>query len=52
MSFMLKHSVYQKVRSLCSEKFYFKYSDAIYKTLEEEYLWVFGKITDKDIEHV
>ena len=52
MSFMLKHSVYQKVRSLCSEQFYYKYSDAIYKVLEREYLWVFDEITDKDIEHV
>ena len=52
MSLMLSNSVYQKVRSLCSEKFYYKYSDAIYKILEKEYLWLFGKLTDKDIEHV
>ena len=52
MPFMLSHTVYQKVRSLCSEKFYYKHSDAIYKTLEREYLWLFGKITDKDIKHV
>ena len=52
MSLMLSNSVYQKVRSLCSEKFYYKYSDVIYKTLEKEYLWLFGKLTDKDIEHV
>jgi hypothetical protein len=52
MPFMLSHSVYQKVRSLCSEKFYYKHSDAIYKTLEKEYFMMFGEVTEKDIEHV
>ena len=49
---MLNPSVYLKVRGMCSEQFYYKHSNEIYKTLEREYLWMFGKITDKDIKRV
>ena len=37
---------------MCSEQFYYKHSNEIYKTLEREYLLMFGKITDKDIKRV
>ena len=37
---------------MCSEKFYYKHSNEIYKTLEQDYLLMFGKVTDKDIERV
>ena len=52
MSFMRKYSIYQTVHSLCSDNFYYKYSDEIYKVLEREYLWVFDEVTDEDIKHV
>lgn len=52
MSFEHKHWIYQKVHSLCNDKFYYKYSDAIYKVLSEEYLMVFDEVTEEDIKHV
>lgn len=52
MSFERKYWIYQKVHSLCNDKFYYKHSDAIYKVLDREYLMVFGEVTEKDIEHV
>lgn len=50
MDFMAMRDVYHRIRNLCSADFYHKYSDQIYKCLKNEYYYIFGEITDKDIQ--
>lgn len=52
MPFTLRYLIYQKVRSLCGEKFCLKYLNIIYQILEEEYFSIHGEVTNKNIEHV
>ena len=52
MDFMAMRDVYHRIHELCSDEFYYKHSDQIYKCLKREYYYVFDEITDKDIQEV
>ena len=44
--------VYREIRRHCSENFYKKYSEKIYRCYREEYEPLFGKDAIKDIKRI
>jgi hypothetical protein len=52
MSFESKRYIYHRIGQYCSDKFYRKYADTIYKAIQEDYLWMFGDVTEEQIAKV
>lgn len=52
MSFMGMRHIYHRISQYCSDKFYRKYADQMYKCIRDEYLMMFGDLTEEQIKKV